>query len=729
MPDLHEHARFTLDIEGLSSKTYVVRFEGTEAISDMFHFDVLVTTVDHDIRLADVVGKNATFTIQPAEGTPRYVSGIVARFRHVEDGKNVSVYHATLVPKVWRLRNRKDSRIFQELTVPDILKKVLEGAGLSGKEFRLALSTEYSPREYCVQYRESDMDFISRLAEEEGICYFFEHTDSSHVLVFADAKDASVPITSPDTIAFRATLGAMARSESISRFSCTEEVQPGKVTLSDYNFKKPGLSLVSNKSGSLDSDLEVYDYPGEYDLPGDGSALAQVRLEEWQARRVIADGESGCIRLTPGYLFTLSDRARDDENREYLITRVVHKGSQPQMGEAATGDTMGYSNTFQCIPSDVPYRPERRTQRPAIKGVQTAIVTGPDGEEVHTDEHGRVKVHFHWDRVGAMDDKSSCWVRVSQIWAGAGWGAMWIPRIGHEVVVDFIEGDPDRPLIVGRVYHGANVPPYPLPAEKTKSTIKSNSSKGGGGSNELRFEDKKGQEEIYLHGQKDWTIRILHDEDADVGNDATLHVGHDQEERVDNDRSASIGANEHLDVGGDRDERIDGGDTLSVGKNRSVTVSGAHSETVGDAQSVSVGGGQSIAVGEAQAITVADNKTENVGKNSSEGVGKKKSTNVGDEYELSVGKDMKVEVGKNAKQEVKEEKTLIVGKKLKIQVGDAMIQIEKNGNITVQGKKIIVKGDGPIQVEGKKITVKSDGAVNVEASGKVKIKGSEVGMN
>lgn len=724
-----ETALFTLQIENLSAPIYVVRFDGTEAISDLFQFDVLVTSEDREIRLRDVVGKNATFTLQPTEGSPRHVNGIVSRFRHVEDGKNVSVYHLRIVPKLWRLRHRHDARIFQDLAVPDILEKVLADAGLSGSDYRLSLSGSHPVREYCVQYRESDYAFMSRLMEEEGICYFFEHSERNHVLVIADSKDACAPIASPSTIAFRATLGAMAHSESVSRFSCTEEVQPGKVTLNDFNFKKPSLSLVKTEAASLDADLEVYDYPGEYDLPDDGSSLANVRLEEWQARRVIADGESGCIRLTPGYAFTLTDRIRDDENREYLITNVVHRGSQPQMGEAATGDTLGYSNTFRCMPNDIPYRPERVTPRPTIKGVQTAIVTGPAGEEVHTDEHGRVKVHFHWDRVGGMDDKSSCWIRVSQLWAGAGWGAMWIPRIGHEVVVDFIEGDPDRPIIIGRVYHGANVPPYPLPAEKTKSTIMSNSSKGGDGSNELRFEDRKGQEEIYLHGQKDWTIRILHDENEDVGNDDTLHVGHDQKERIDNDRSASVGANEHLDVGKNRDERIDANDTLYIGKNRAVTVSGAHTETVGAAQSVSVGGAQSVAVGAAQAITVAKDKTENVGGDSSESIGKNKSSSAGGTYALSVGKDMNVEVGKNAKEEVKDDKTLIVGKKLKIQVGDATIQIEKNGNITVQGKKIIVTGDGPIQVEGKKIAVKSEGAVNVEASGNVKIKGSQVGMN
>ncbi len=745
MSDAFEHAHFKLEIDGLAAATHVVRFDGTEAISELFQFEVLLTSSDRMIRLADVSGKNATLTIEPADGAPRHVNGIVSRFRHVEDGKNVSVYHATLVPKLWRLRHRYDSRIFQDLAVPDILAKVLDGAGLSGSNYRLALSGSHPVREYCVQYRESDFAFMSRLMEEEGIMYFFEHTQNGHVLVIADSKAACTPITSPSTIAFRATLGAMARSESVSRFSCTEEVQPGKVTLNDFNFKKPSLSLVESKSGTLDTDLEVYDYPGEYDLPGDGSSLAQVRLEEWGARRVVADGEGGCIRFTPGYMFKLADRTRNDENREYLLTSVRHQGSQPQMGEAATGDTKGYSNTFVCMPSNVPFRPERRTPRPAIRGVQTAIVTGPVGEEVHTDEHGRVKVHFHWDRVGSMDDKSSCWIRVSQIWAGEGWGAMWIPRIGHEVVVDFIEGDPDRPLIVGRVYHGANVPPYPLPAEKTKSTIKSNSSKGGGGSNELRFEDKKGQEEIFLHGQKDWNIKIEHDESEDVGNDVTIHIGHDREKRVENDQLESIGGNKTIDVAKDHTEAIhgdesiavNGSETVQIDKDRTHTVIMNDVETVGISQTSSIGGLWTKTVGAAMILSVGAKKTESVGGTSSEAVGADKTVNVGGSASESVAKDKQITVGQKMSltvsddllESIKKNRKVEIGESLQIHCGDATITIKKDGKITVEGKTIEVKADGPIKVDGKKLQVKSDGAVDVKASGNVTVKGGQVKLN
>ena len=745
MPEIGASTKFTFTIDGLPTPTYVARFEAVEAMSTLFEVELTLTSEDKDIAVADVVGQSALLTLEADGSEPRYFHGIVSRFRHAEDGKKLTVYHATMVPKLWRLLHRHDSRIFQEETVPAIIEKVLDGAGVT--DYRLSLSGSYSAREYCVQYRESDFAFISRLMEEEGIHYFFEHTDGSHVLVLADAPSAAMPIPAPDTIAFRAPLGAMAHGESVSRFSTTEEVRPGKVTLTDYNFKKPSLSLLGSTAASLDTDLEVYDYPGEYELPGDASTLTKVRLEEWQSRRAVADGESGCIRMTPGYVFTLTDAARDADNRGYLLTRVRHKGAQPQMVESGAGDAaISYGNTFSAMPGDVPFRPERRTPRPAIKGVQTAIVTGPGGEEVYTDEHGRVKVHFHWDRLGTKDDMSSCWIRVSQIWAGAGWGAMWIPRIGHEVVVDFIEGDPDRPIIVGRVYHGANVPPYALPAEKTKSTIKSNSSQGGGGSNELRFEDKKGSEEVYLHAQKDWTIKVEHDKNQIVGHDETKEVGHDesykighdqalqvdhdrkklvkndQEERVGRDKtidvarhhSETIGANETVNVGGSADRSVGGSETITINTNQSLNVAAVQATNVGGAMTVNVGAAHSLAVGGAGAESVGGNK----------------SIAVGGDLRISTGKKMTTEIGANLEENIAKENKLTVGEKFVLQVGDGTVTVEKNGNVVINGKDITIKGSGKINVEaGSKVLVKSDGSVNVEASGSVKIKGSAVNVN
>jgi type VI secretion system secreted protein VgrG len=729
---------FTFKIDGLNAHTSVARFEGEEAISELCQFELTLTSDDNAIAFADVVGKPAQLTLETDQHEPRYVHGIVSRFRLVEEGKMLTVYHATLVPKLWRLKHRQDSRIFQDLAVPAILEKVLQGAGLAAADYRLSIKAAHPTREYCVQYRESDHAFISRLMEEEGIYYFFEHSDGKDVLVMGDSPSATGPIAGASTIAYKGTLGAMAHGESVSRFSYGEEVQPGKVSLSDFNFKKPSLSLLTSSAAKDDSDLEVYDYPGEYEVPGDGTALSKVRLEEWQSLRVVAEGDSGCARLLPGYRFTLGDHARDDANQEYLLTRLRSRGVQQQMGQ--TGPTGGesYINSFHAIPSKVPYRPERRTPRPTLKGVQTAIVTGAGGEEIHTDEHGRVKVQFHWDRQGKKDDKSSCWIRVSQLWAGAGWGAMWIPRVGHEVIVDFIEGDPDRPIIVGRVYHGTNVPPYALPGEKTKSTIKSNSSTGGGGSNELRFEDRKGSEEVYLHGQKDWNIKIEHDknqlighdETKKVGNDETQVIGHDRKKEIRHDQREDVFHDDTITVGGDRREGIGGNETVQIGSKAQRTVGADQAVGIGANSTINVGANLSESVGGSMHLSVGAGKNENVGADSSSSVGANLSTTVGGAHTLSVGKSLNTSVGKDHAETVEDNRTITVGKKLTISVGESVITVEKDGTITVKGKDITVKGDGTIHVQGgSKVMVKSDGPVSVEASGEVKVKGSAVNLN
>lgn len=707
----------TFQIQGLEHDLRVIRFEGHEGMSQLFEFHVAVACEAGDLAFEDVVGMAAVLTFRVGD-EPRQVHGIVASFEQGDEGKKLTAYRAVLVPAVWRLQHRRDSRIFQAQSVPEILESVLSAAGVPGDGYRFAVSGSYAPREYCVQYRESDWAFACRLMEEEGIAYHFEHTDAGHVLVMADSPSVYEPIPGDANVVFRPPLGALVKGEHVSRFRYAERIRPGKVTLRDYNFKKPGLLLEGAGEADVDPDLEIYDYPGEYEESDPGKALAKVRLEELQTSRKTGDGESACARFLPGATFTLADHPRDDFNKDFLITRVDHHGSEPGMEQ---GGGAPYGNRFQVIPAGVPFRPPRITPRPTIRGIQTAIVTGPSGEEIHTDEHGRIKVQFHWDRQGKKDDKSSCWIRVSQIWAGGAWGAVFLPRIGHEVVVDFIEGDPDRPLVVGSVYHGTNVPPYGLPGEKTKSTIKSNSSTGGGGFNELRFEDKKGSEEIFLHGQKDWNILIENDKSQEIGHDQALLVKHDREARVDNDDTESIGGNQNIEVtknltetvGLDMSLDVGGGLTVTVAKDCSATVSGALALAVNSSTSVSVGG----------------SKSESVSESSSEAVGKSKSVSVDESYALEVAKDGTLKFGKNVKEEVGEKKTMIVGKELSIQVGDATITVKKNGEITVQGKKITVKGTGPIHVEGKKLTVKSSGEVSVQASGKVNLKGSNVGVN
>jgi type VI secretion system secreted protein VgrG len=347
------------------------------------------------------------------------------------------------------------------------------------------------------------------------------------------------------------------------------------------------------------------------------------------------------------------------------------------------------------MPFDVPYRPARRTPRPVVDGMQTAIVVGPSGEEIYTDQHGRVKVQFHWDREGKKDENSSCWIRVSQLWAGAGWGGMYIPRIGQEVIIDFLEGDPDRPIITGRVYHGNNQPPYPLPAEKTKSTIMSNSSLGGGGSNEFRFEDKKGQEEIYLHGQKDWTIAILNDKNQTIGNNETLSVGSNRTKTVGVNQTESIGANLNETVGSNKTETIAIAKALTIGAAYQVTVGAAMNETVGGLKAEEIGAAKIVAVGASSSENVGANKSVDAGGNISESADKDVDIKSGKKMSLTAGDDFSVSGNKKGLIEIKDQLT--------IKVGSASITLKKNGDITINGKTINVKGSGNIVMKAKKI--------------------------
>ncbi|MFO0617557.1 MAG: type VI secretion system tip protein TssI/VgrG [Polyangiaceae bacterium] len=724
---MSEH-RFLFHIDGCDAELHVVRFAAREGISELFHLEIIVAT-EAALSFADIADKPALLTM--CGDDDRHIHGRVERLRLGDTGKRFTTYALTIVPRASRLHHRSDCRIFQELTAPQIIEKVLVGAGLaSGDDFRLSLQGTYPVREYCVQYRETDFAFVSRLMEAEGIHYFFEHAEDKHVLVLADAPSSAQPIAGEASVLFRPSAGAMMKTEHIRTFHLTEQIRSGKVTVRDWNFTKPAMLLEGTASAAANTGLELYDFPNEYQVAGDGSAIAKHRLEERSSLLALGDGEGGVTRLTPGFTFTLTEHPREALNASFLVTRVEHQGVEPIMGEVADHAETIYQNRFECIPAATPFHPPLITPRPTIKGVQSAIVTGPAGEEIHTDEHGRVKVQFHWDRLGKKDDKSSCWMRVSQLWAGESWGGMFIPRVGHEVLVDFMDGDPDRPVIVGRVYHGTNVPPYALPGNKTRSTIKSNSTPGGGGSNELRFEDRKGSEEIYLHGQKDWTILIEHDKNQEVVHDETRKVGNDRTVEVGHDQKETIGNDETFEVKNDRKKTIGHDESESIGNDRTISVGNDHTESIANNETISIGGA----------------KSEDVGKDATETIGTDKAVSVGKDYNVDVAANLNEKIGANHSTEVELVKSIKVGDKLTIVVGDAKITIEKSGDITVEGKNLSVKSSGDTKVEssGKvevkatgdvavessgKVDVKSSGPMQVNASGPVKVKGAQVGIN
>ena len=543
---LGNQALFTLEVAGADVDLRVVRFSGQESISGLFGFRIEIAGPDFDV--GSLVDKPALLNIETLQG-PRHVHGVLSEVEYVGHARDQELYEVDLVPWIWKLQHREDCRIFQATPTPKILEAVLIGAGLPKDWLRFDLVGTYTPRDYCVQYHETDYAFISRLMEEEGIFFFFEHKEDRHVLVIADHPGAHPPIPGTPEIWFNALGGEVADREHVREFRFGQRIKPGKASLRDFNLHKPDAKMEVSESGKLNADLEVYDYPGEYQARGHGQGIAKTRLEAHQAQRRSGGGASDCARLTPGHLFMLLGHRRDELDTIYRVVAVYHTGSQPQvLGQDAAGE-FNYGNTFTVTEKAQPFRVPQRTPRPRVRGLQTATVVGPEGEEVHPDEHARVKVQFHWDRAAPFDETSSCWVRVSQLWAGNGWGAMFIPRIGHEVLVDFIEGDPDRPVVVGRLYTGNNKPPYPLPAEKTKSTIKSESSLGGGGFNEFRYEDRKGHEEIFLHAQKDWNTFTINCLTETVGNNRTSSIGNSETLSVGNNRTVTVKNNDHTTVG------------------------------------------------------------------------------------------------------------------------------------------------------------------------------------
>ncbi len=563
-----------------SAEFRVVRFRAHEAISSLFEIDLTLAAED-EIDFDAVIGKEGLLTIL-GEEEDRYFHGLLKEITRTGTRERFYLYQARLVPGIWLLTLEQDCRIFQQQTVQEIVTQVIEDAGIPGDRFAFRLQNHYQPREYCVQYRETDLSFISRLLEEEGIFYFFEHSPEKHLLVFGDSTVNYQPIAGEQNdegkteVLFHLADSMVPDTEFVHDFGFSRQVQSGKVTLRDFNFEKPSLDLTSQEESDVHQTLEIYDYPGEFDDEGIGSTLAQIRLQEAVMFKDRAEGQSNCPRFTPGFTFNLIDHEREDLNQEYLFLQIHHTGEQPQVLEALAGSETGssYDNDFAGIPASVIYRPERRARKPIVEGVQTAIVVGPSDEEIYTDEFGRIKVQFHWDREGEMNERSSCWIRVAHDWAGVGWGAIYIPRIGHEVIVDFLEGDPDRPIITGSVYHATNIPPYDLPAEKTKSTLKSNSSIGGGGFNEFRFEDKKGEEQIFIHAEKNQDIRVKNDCFEWIGNNRHLVVKTDQKERVENNRSEKIGADHMEEIGRDRHLKIKGKEAKGVDGSHSFTVKG-----------------------------------------------------------------------------------------------------------------------------------------------------------
>lgn len=502
----------------------VVEAWGHEELSLPFEFNLVLESDDPKVSLDEVVGDTATLTMEFSSARKRTVHGWVTRARRGTSDARLTRYHLELRPWLWTARLAGDCRIFQEMTTPEIIKKALGDLGF--QDIREALKGSYEPRSYCVQYRESTFDFVHRLLEDEGITYWFEHSSSKHVMVLCDDPSSHPKVESLPSVEYRRSGTGAQIPDQITDCSLERRMVSEGFALDDFEFETPSTELYT-KVGS--GKLVQYDWPGGFAKSAAGQTRAQLRLDAEQADEEVLLGSSTAPAFTAGSTFDLTEHPSNDGT--WILKAVTHHFDQTQ-----------YSNTFEALPDKTRYRPPYYTARPRIPGTQTATVTGKSGEEIWTDKYGRIKVKFHWDHAGTQDENSSCWVRVAHGWAGKQWGAFTLPRIGQEVVVSFLDGDPDRPLVTGSVYNAEQMSPYTLPEEQTRSTLKSQSSKGGGGFNELRFEDLKDNEEVFLQAQKDFTIKVLNDQTATITNDrsTTIEEGNDTLDVAQGTRSVSV---------------------------------------------------------------------------------------------------------------------------------------------------------------------------------------------
>ncbi|ENC9833836.1 type VI secretion system tip protein VgrG [Vibrio fluvialis] len=557
--------KYQFHVEGLEDDTLVVRgFDGQETLSSEringqpchgFRYQLELASRLANLTPEMVVDKVAELTLYRDDVLVQRVNGIVRRFTQGDTGHHHTFYSLTLVPALERLSLRHNSRIFQLNTVPEILSIVLQEMGIN--DYAFALTRDCAQREFCVQYRETDLDFLHRLAAEEGLVYSFIHEEGKHTLIFSDASESLPKLGEP--IPYNTLAGGMIESPYISALSVHTQSEVSQTALQDYSFKKPAYSFAQQAVGTemdyQQPDYEHFDAPGRYKDDVSGKAFSQIRLDYLRRNARTATGKSNQPLLRPGVKFDLQEHLDDTLNRDWLVVSVTSQGTQPQALEEAGGHgATTYANQFTLIPAHRTWRATPQA-KPQVDGPMIATVVGPEGEEIFCDEHGRVKLHFPWDRYSNGDEHSSCWVRVSQGWAGSQYGMIAIPRIGHEVIVSFLNGDPDQPIVTGRSYHATNTAPYALPDNKTKTVLRTETHQGQG-YNELSFEDQAGSEQIYLHAQKDF--------DGLIENDHTSVIKHDKHLTVDNDRFTQIKNNQHLTVGGESRESVTGNRTLMV---------------------------------------------------------------------------------------------------------------------------------------------------------------------
>ncbi len=689
-PFSQENRFLSISDFGLGKDTFLLTaFEGSESISDLFEFNLEVLSENQAISPEDIIGKTVSISIK--NKIERKFHGYISHFTFGKmKGHGLRQYKLVMVPWLWFLSKTNNHRIFQEKNVKTIVSQVFTDLGFSDFNFR---ASGGAIREYCIQHNESDLHFVSRLLEEEGICYYFMHEAGKHTLYLVDQKNAYQT--------FEGGRIGHTDSNQIHQWEHLYSFRKGQWTINDYDFKTPGKNLISTISalgGYAGADkLEHYEYPDLYQT-SIGSSLVKVRMDAEEATKDMVKGESDCCAFYAGGKFSVGKDSVQGEKGHYILIGVKHKAydtsylHKPAKEENDT-PAFNYKNELACIPDNVHFRPQQKHKRPVMKGSQTAVVVGPAGEEIYTDEYGRIKVQFIWDREGKKDENSSCFLRVMQVWAGNKWGASFVPRIGHEVIVSFLDGDPDRPIVAGSVYNQKNKPPY---SEKTQSGIKSRSSKGGTSANfnEIRFEDKKGAEQLYIQAEKNQDNLVKNDESTSVGNNRTENVGVDEAITIGSNRTENVGSNETITIGSNRTE--------SVGANESITIGSNRTENVGANETVSIGSSRTENVGSNETLTVAKLRTHNVGINDMLNVGAAQEVSVGGFRMLNVGLYQNRNTGLDLLEKVGKKITIDAGDEIMIVTGESSLNMKSDGTIVLKGKDIQIQGSGEIFIKAAK---------------------------
>ena len=640
-------------------------FTATEELGRLFRIDADLLSENAKLNFTDIVGKNVTIRLNTLQkGGTRFWNGHIRSFRQVGYVGRLARYQAIIVPQLWFLTRSADCRIFQNKNIPDIITKVLEPYNFP-IPFENTLTADYQPWEYCVQYRETDLNFISRLMEQEGIHYYFRHENGKHTMILADLNSVHKDFPKYENIPFIPPHGEVVNVQSILEWTVSMEVQPSSYLLTDFDFKKPSDPLASRSAVLTpqveNGDHEIYDYPGEYTEHPDGDRYSMARIHELNTGFQLAYGESNARGLSSGCKFALSRFTRDEGNGDYLVISTVIKAeAESYFSSGGTPDTPPFSCSCTALKvGDVSFVPARLTPKPMIQGTQTAIVTGPKGEEIYTDEYGRIKVQFHWDREGKYDENTTLFIRVAEVWAGKRWGSTFTPRIGQEVVVAFLEGDPDQPLVIGSVYNAEQMPPYlgegPDPKHKNDpkvSGIKSLSTKGGQGYNEWRFDDNKGKEEVFIHAERNMDTRVKNDSMHNVGHDYHLTVGGEKDGVKSGDQTEMVYRNKNLKIHKDHSEQIGGNMTLHVGGidgdgNLDVHVDGKRTQVIKKDDSMHIVGNRLQKIDGNQGLKIGGNQAEQVGSNHALEAGQEIYLKAGLKIVIEAGTQISLKVGGN----------------------------------------------------------------------------------